>query len=242
MPSVLDRLFTLLIGSFLHRMERLTKKEKKALEAYMRDLRCPPRKTEQPLVVCMVGLVGSGKTLVAKALASRLGATVVNGDQIRMCLRAEGLKFERARLLGEIAMHTALEQGSNVVLDSDHIDPAKRASVQARAEKMGVRLVFIRVVCDPDVTIGNIMKGDYNSGDGPFFRDAPSTWSDPSNRGAVVKMREMVRRIPHHYSWTGSGGGTLALREVPFTLFATIDSNDPHRDEHIREIAQRLCD
>ncbi|MFA6429626.1 MAG: AAA family ATPase [Patescibacteria group bacterium] len=240
-PST-NRLLAFLIGTFYHRMERLNKKERLALEAFSHDLTFPPRRTDSPLIVCMVGLVGSGKSLVARLLAEHIGAVALNADIIRMYMRKEGLGFDRARLLAEITAHRALDQGSNVVMDSDHIDAAKRASVLARAKKMGVRVVFVRTVCDLDIAFGNIMKEDYNHEDGPFFRDAASPWKDPSvSAGAVVKMREMHRRTWLHYDLRRSGGGQWVLkRTLPFPVFATIDTGKPHWQEELANTAKNL--
>ena len=50
-------------------------------------------KQKRPLVVGFVGLIGSGKTTLAKELASLIGATVISGDDIRVLLRKEKKKI-----------------------------------------------------------------------------------------------------------------------------------------------------
>lgn len=126
-----------IIKMMVHKRETLTKKERAAQEAFMAKLDIKERKTKKPVIVAMVGLVGSGKSSVAGKLAEHIGATIIEGDAIRILLRKEGERYEGTRKIAENIGQEIVRRGGNVIFDSDHIDPAKRASLRAVAKKVG---------------------------------------------------------------------------------------------------------
>ncbi|MEK7070029.1 MAG: AAA family ATPase, partial [Patescibacteria group bacterium] len=175
-------------------MEKLTEKELKAQEVYANKLDIALRKTKKPLIVGIVGLIGSGKSTIAKELASLIGATVVSGDDIRICLRKEKEKYDNTRLIAENIAEAKIGMGGNVIIDSDFIDQKKRVSLKEKAKKVGAKVIFIRTYADLDVVIGRIMDADYENIPEDFFGGASSSYQG-KNKGAVVKEREMICRI-----------------------------------------------
>ncbi len=228
-----------IIGIVVHKREKLTRKELNAQESFMAELEyhCQP-KTSKPVIIAMIGPVGSGKSSVAKELARHIGATVIEGDAIRVELRKQGERFERARAIAENAAISVVKHGGNAILDSDFVDAKKRASLREKARRAGVRVVFIRTYCDLDVMSQRIRGND----PGKFFNWA-STKSTATDRGKDAKFREMWRRTPHHYTWVNSVGGQWVLRKFPFTIFAEIDTTDPDKWKHaVEECAKKLLE
>src|SRR5882724_11187243 len=86
-----------IIGIMVHRKEKLTKKEGRAGEVFFSKLDFRKNKTQKPVVIALIGLVGSGKSSVARELAEKIGATVISGDDIRIELRAQGERYDKAR-------------------------------------------------------------------------------------------------------------------------------------------------
>ncbi|MBI4088574.1 AAA family ATPase [Candidatus Kaiserbacteria bacterium] len=186
------------------------------------------RKTKKPVIVALIGLVGSGRSSVARELAKRIGATVVEGDAIRVELRKQGERYERARAIAENVAIEVVKQGGNVILDSDFVDEKKRASVREKARKAGVRLVFIRTHCDLDVMVGRVLTATYHNRVDDFFGGARSKWQgSEQSKGAAVKVREMWRRTPHHYRWVNKGGGQWIIKDPPCAVLADIDTTNP---------------
>ena len=219
-----------IIGNMVHKREKLTQKEQRAQDSYLAVLDIKKRKTEKPVVVAIIGLVGSGKSSVAQELAKQIGATVIEGDDIRIELRKQSERYERARAIGENAALEILKRGGNVVLDSDFVDEKKRASIREKARKAGVRLVFVRTHCDLDVMVGRVLTATYHDKVDDFFGGASSKWTGTEqSKGAAVKVREMWRRTPHHYRWVNQGGGKWVLKKFPFAIFAEIDTTDPNQ-------------
>lgn len=221
--------FILSLGiKILHKMEKLTEKELKAQKNYFIKVDITPkRKTKKPLIVGIVGLIGSGKTTIAKKLAPLIGATVVSGDDIRICLRKEKEKYDNTRLIAEIVATEIINNGGNVIIDSDFIDQKKRVSLKEKAKKIGAKVIFIRTYADLDIMIGRIMSTDFKNVLEDFFGEASSSYQG-ENKGAVVKEREMICRMLSHYNAINVGNGRykFELKEPSFKLFAGIDTND----------------
>jgi predicted kinase len=229
-----------IIGIMVHKRETLTAKEQQAQKAFLESLEIASGKTKKPVVVAMIGLVGSGKSTVAKELAKYLPATVIEGDAIRVFLRKEGEKYEGMRKIAENVMAYVIQNGGNVILDSDYIDAKKRASLRKKAEQFGARVYFIRVHTNWDMMIGYALAADYHDTSDDFFGGASSPYQgDAKTKGAIVKTREMWRRTPHHYKWHNTGGGRWTLKNLPFPVIATIDMSTKWKDD-VQKVAKKL--
>ena len=238
------------IGDFLlsmgikvyHKMEKLTEKELKAQEVYTNKLDIVLRKTKKPLIIGIVGLIGSGKSTIAKELASLIGATVVSGDDIRICLRKEKEKYDNTRLIAENIAEAKIGMGGNVIIDSDFIDQKKRVSLKEKAKKVGAKVIFIRTYADLDVVIGRIMDADYENIPEDFFGGASSSYQG-KNKGAVVKEREMICRWLSHYNAVNIGNGRykFELKKLPFKVFAEIDTTNENKwKQEVKMIAGQI--
>ncbi|MCH8986762.1 AAA family ATPase [Patescibacteria group bacterium] len=226
----------------VHKRETLTKKEHAAQNAFMAKLKIKKRETKKPVIVAIIGLVGSGKSSVTQELAKHIGATVIEGDDIRIELRKQSERYERARAIAENAAIEVINQDGDVILDSDFVDAKKRASIREKARKAGVRLIFVRTHCDLDVMVGRILTATYRNRVDDFFGGASSKWTgSEQSKGAAVKIREMWRRTPQHYRWINQGGGKWILKKLPFAIFAEIDTTDPKRwRSEIEKYAKKL--
>src|SRR5690348_2793419 len=160
----------------VHKREALSLKERLVRKLIGSNLTALQRKTEKPLVIGMIGLVGSGKSTVANYLAPRIGATVVSADKIRVELRQEGEKYEKTRAIAEDLATEIIKSGGNVIIDSDFIDQAKRASLREKCRKMGADVIFIRTHCNFDVATGRIIIAQKRGQVDAFFSGADSDW------------------------------------------------------------------
>lgn len=196
-------------------------------------------KTKQPIIVVMVGLVGSGKTSVAQELAKRLSAEMIEGDAIRVQLRKEKIDFRKARNIAEALAEEYMKVGKNIVIDSDFVDAGKRNALEKKARAFGARVVYVRVCVEPDIAIGRMMSASYRKSADDFFGGAVSVWKGRQS-GAVVKFREMWRRTPHHYHWNEKNGGMWALRKFPFVDFLVDTTEGKIWKKQIVDIARKL--
>lgn len=222
----------LIIVYMARKMEKLTELELRAQVLYKNKIAVRKRITKKQVIVGMVGLVGSGKSVVANYLASLIGATVVCEDEIRLELQKQGAGYDHARLIGENIVEQVIKHGGNLTLDSDFVDKNKRESLRQLAKKAGVQLFFVRTVCDIDVMSQRIRENDA----GEFFNSA-GTKSVSKDHGKDVKFREMMRRLPQHYNWENADGGRLTPKMMNFVSFAPIDTASEDWQTNVESIA-----
>lgn len=235
-PSLIPFIPVCIIGVMVRKKRILTTHELAAQNSFIAELKMPARKTPSPVIVAFIGLVGSGKSSVAKELARQIGATVIEADGIRIDLGRQGEGYERAWVIAENSAIEVVKQGSNAILDSDFVDEKKRASIREKARSAGVHLAFIRTVCDFDVMSQRIRANN----PGEFFNNASSS-STATDKGKDVKMRELLRRLPHHYRHVNRGGGTWILKKFPFAVFAEINTtNSDSWKQDVEKCARRL--
>src|SRR3989344_8198872 len=91
--------------------ETLSPRAEKAREACLSNLFVAERTTKKPIVVAMIGLVGSGKSSVAKELAPLIGASVIVEDGIRVALRMQGEPYKYARRIAHTVAAEVLQRG-----------------------------------------------------------------------------------------------------------------------------------
>lgn len=232
-----------IIGVMVHNNEKLSPKAQQAQDTYLSTLNVGERKTKKPVVIGFLGLVGSGKSSVSRELAPLIGATVVEGDSIRVHLRKVGEPYKYVRQIAEDVALEVLRRGGNVILDADQADEKKRTSIREKARKAGARLFFIRTSADPHVMLGRMLSAKYRRSPDDFFGGAKTKWEEGTDqqRGAVIKFGEAWRRTPHHYRWVNEGGGKWVLKKLPFALLADIDTTDPTKwKNEVKKVAQKL--
>ncbi len=186
-------------------------------------LKAPKRKSKNPVVVAMVGLIGSGKSSVAKALAPLIGATLIGGDSIRITLRQRSQDYNPVRNITKKATIAALKLGSNVVLDSDFVVQKKRKDLEKTFKS---NIFYLRTFAERDTMIGRLIKAKYTPRD--LFKNS------------TIAIREMWRRTPHHYNWSKADGGKFILKKLKIPFLAEIDTTTPKWSEKVKEIAAKI--
>lgn len=223
----------------------LSQNEKEAMAAFRRRfLTFPKRKTKKPVVLALIGLVGSGKTSVAREVAKRIGALVLTADDIRIELRKQKADYKNVRRIAEDLAVEFLAKGSNVIIDSDHIEKAKRATLTRKAKLWGALpsiVLFLRVVCDDDVMFGRTIERKYPRSQDDFFGGAETSWKGNEGIvGSIVKLREFHRRTPLHYEWLRDQGGKWKLRKLDIPLVGTLDTSSEDWKEQAHKVADRI--
>lgn len=188
---------------------------------YLESLKISRRRSKNPVAVAMVGLVGSGNSSVARALAPKIGATVVEANHIRVLLRRRKQGYESVGKIAEGAAMMILKKGGNVIMDSDFVDPEKRKRFKEKVKVARAKIVYLRTFCDRDILIGRLLNAKYNQND--LYGGASAVWNG-KNKPAVVAIREMWRRTPWHYRWSKGGGGRFLLKNLRIPFLAEIDT------------------
>lgn len=128
--------------------------------------------TVRPALIIMTGLSGTGKSVVAAALADALGATLFSSDAVRKELAGvhghaiagweEGI-YQRAwtertyQRLVELAGET-LVKGQPVILDATFLESRYRHLAAQVAHDAGVPLVIVETICDEAVVAERISR------------------------------------------------------------------------------------
>ena len=237
---LIESFFELIIPFMAKMLVKQTDKEKIVEENYKKTLKIVARLTKKPVIFAMIGLVGSGKSSVARKIASQIGANIIEGDTIRSELKKVGEKYDNTRIIAENIAISIIMNGGNIVLDSDFIDSKKRAVIANKAKKARVKLIFIRVTCDLDTSIGRIISASNTDSADNFFGGATTLWKN-EKKGSVVKIREIIRRIPQHYRWENKAGGKWVAKKISVEVGATIDTTDEDKwPEQVLKLASKL--
>ncbi len=192
---------------------------------FIGSLRVRRKKTRDQVVLALVGLVGTGKSPLAKLLAPRIGAVIIRANAIRVLLRKAGQGYEAVRRIAHNALRHVLERGRNAIMDSDYVDPAKRRILEKLARKYGAKVIYIRTVAERDAMIEGLRRARYN----------PKRDLFKSN---VIAIREMWRRTPLHYNWSSAGGGRFSLKKLRIPFLTTIDTGEAGWQRKVPRLAK----
>ena len=118
------------------------------LETLVMDVATMKVSRKKPVVVCLIGLPQEGKTTFADALASAAPFFRVNSNIIRNWLVDVGSDYSYVNTIALSMMIDQLKKRQNVIMDSDHMLPAKRAMVEAVAKMHGAEVRYVHISSD----------------------------------------------------------------------------------------------
>ncbi|MFY9462137.1 MAG: AAA family ATPase [Candidatus Sungiibacteriota bacterium] len=194
----------------------MTKSFNQIKDAFIRNAKISGAKTNNPVVVAMVGVTGAGNSTVARALKKLTGWDVVEKNKIRVMLREKGRGFtpQTTDQIYYAVLAKILKGGGNAILDSDFAEKSKRRKLERFARRFRARVLYLHLACDRDVMLERILRARYNPETDIF-------------KSAVVALREHSRRLLWHYRWSEANGGTLSPKRFPVKFFAEIDTTRP---------------
>ena len=144
----------------------------------------------------LVGPPATGKSRLARRLATALDAQVVESDRVRKQLFAEPRYTggEHAAVYGwcHTILRSALVVGRNVIFDATNLEERSRRKVYSIAEQCDARLAIIWVTCPPNVVQQRLLrrklredKDDLSDADWPVFLELRRK-AEPIRRAHVV--------------------------------------------------------
>jgi predicted kinase len=130
----------------LARTTAIRNRDADRLEAALGPLPVP---IERPSLLILVGLPGSGKSHLARALAARYPAAILDSDALRGVLFEEPKHTENEHRRLFPAMHTLIDRllgrAITVIVDATNLKEAHRRPYYKIAEKHGARVVLVQV-------------------------------------------------------------------------------------------------
>ena len=144
----------------------------------------------------LVGPPATGKSRLARRLATALDAQVVESDRVRKQLFAEPRYTggEHAAVYGwcHTILRSALVVGRNVIFDATNLEERIRRKVYSIAEQCDARMAIIWVTCPPSVVQQRLLrrklredKDDLSDADWPVFLELRRK-AEPIRRAHVV--------------------------------------------------------
>ncbi len=144
-----------------------------------------------PVVVAVGGVIASGKSTIADAVADRLGAPVVDADRTRKSLLGVGHRAElhvgafegpydprvTDTVYDEVIRRAevVLDSGRPVVLDASFRTRAMRERARALAKRHGIPFLFVECRAEEDVCVARLAKreaeGSVSDGRRAIFAD-----------------------------------------------------------------------
>jgi len=117
-------------------------------------LNLPKQKARSLFIVGIIGLIGSGKTRVARILSADIPGTVLlKSDSARFLLQESGLKWgDNVRKLLYDTGQWLLKNGYSIALDSDYVDEKKRGETQKLADKFNAKFYIIRIKLNKELS------------------------------------------------------------------------------------------
>lgn len=142
-------------------------------------------------VIAMIGPVGSGKTHIAKMLARQLGARRLNTDAVRVALRRKHESESQAIAISHRRQERLLARGHSLILDYDHVNPARRGELQERLRPFEARAYFVRIETPERLILARLKRKRYTGRD--LFKDAEEAIR-------IYHMRKRFHERPQRFS------------------------------------------
>ncbi|MDP3778893.1 MAG: ATP-binding protein [bacterium] len=116
---------------------------------------------QKKFLIALTGPVGSGKSHIAKILATKLKAVHIRTDDIRVELRGQGKTYEAAPRIAAKLRDQALKQGQSVIADFDAVLPRRQRELKKIAEKYGAHFFLIRIDTPEEVILRRLRNKRY---------------------------------------------------------------------------------
>lgn len=160
------------------------------------------------MLILVIGLPGSGKSTVARLLARKLDATVLNSDLIRRELFPESRTYssqETQAVIKETEKRTQelLQRGATVILDALFTKQRPRDEYKKLAARMGVPFALV-CVSAPEALIKERMDaraqvGDASEAGFAYYLDRKPHFESAGEGGLLIEngggYEELVSRV-----------------------------------------------
>lgn len=119
----------------------------------------PSQRAQCLFIVGIIGLIGSGKTAIARMLQKKLsGGVLVKSDSARFLLSEAGLGYDKVTEVIYPVAKWLLHNGHSIIFDGDYVNDEKRDRLQKFANEHGAKLYFIRIAPNKKLSLKRLQK------------------------------------------------------------------------------------
>ncbi|HNU96916.1 MAG: AAA family ATPase [Candidatus Paceibacterota bacterium] len=108
----------------------------------------PTEKADKPSIIGIVGMIGSGRTLLAKTLIENVkGAVLISANSARWLLKENNLGW--GENVYEILLYVAewlVKNGYIVVYDGNQVDKNRREAIKELADKLSAKYHLLKII------------------------------------------------------------------------------------------------
>ena len=167
-----------------------------------------PEPVAHPALVVVSGLPGTGKTYFCGKLAERLPLAILESDALRRALFSPpGYSPKESAHLFEVVhrlIEALLKRGISIILDATNLAERNREYLYSIADRLGVRLILVRVEAPPQVVHERLKNRLNDSGN-----KSDADWA------VYQRMRPSAERIHRqHYAVDTSCDITPVLDKI----------------------------
>ena len=140
----------------------MEEKLQKVAEDFLKRIqeKLPSEKADKPFIVGIVGMIGSGRTLLAKTLVENIKGAVLNcANSARYALKEAGMSWgENVYAVLLNATEWLVKNGYIAVYDGNQVDKDRRASVKELADKLGVKYHLLKIITSEKTAEGYLRE------------------------------------------------------------------------------------
>ena len=167
-----------------------------------------PEPAAEPALVVVSGLPGTGKSYFCSKLAERLPFVVLESDALRKTLfpSPSYTAWENSHLFRTIhqLVDRLLVKGISIILDATNLSERYREHLYSIADRLGIKLVLVRVEAPPEVVKKRLEERRRSPGD-----KSDADWA------VYQKMKSSVEKIRrNHYAVDTSQDITPVLDKI----------------------------
>jgi len=167
-----------------------------------------PEPVAEPFLIVVSGLPGTGKSYFCRQLVQKLPGVILESDYLRRVLfpAPDYSAAESARLFRacHLLIERLLKKGMPIIFDATNLSEHYRERLYSIAERLGTRLVLVRVEAPPQL-VYHRLKG----------REASSEGNSDADWAVYQRMRPRVQKIRRrHYAVDTSRDITPVIAKI----------------------------
>ncbi len=125
---------------------------------YKNSVEIPNIVPEKQFFFCPVGIVGSGKTTVTKAVSKKLGLLRLSSDELRKLLKENGHDYSSVKEIGFRIAEEFVEKKFSIAFDMDCGNPESKEFVERLSEKYNVKIIWVHINTPEEHILKGLLK------------------------------------------------------------------------------------